>query len=734
MKALRITVITSYVAIIAVMAVATVLEKLYGTRFAAVNIYGSVWFTIIWAIVGLSGLAYILRKRLFSNPARFLLHAAFAMILAGALTTHLFGRQGTTHVRIGEQTNIFIDNHNAEICQLPFSIELTDFETVNYPGTQSPMDYVSTLIFKQKVDSTAIKVSLNNIARFSNYRFYQSGYDPDGYGSYLSVSHDPAGIGITYTGYALLFVAMILLLAMPGYGFRTTLKKLTNSKLVVAILFFGLSATTASAQTAITLPDNVAAEFGQLCSYNNGRIAPVQTLARNFTTKLYGKPNYKGFSAEQVLTGWILNPAQWADEPMIKLKGEARSLVGNGHKYVSYNDLIAASGKLDKAMTDIFSGKEVAGAKSFRETDEKLNIIQMLLNGQILKLFPYTTDNQTVWFSSADNLPLEMPNDEWLFVKKSMDYVGELAFTNNYDSLSIVISKIGRHQTKSAAGLLPSATKMKSERLYNSLNLTKMLAMALTTVGILAFAVFTLRLMRRKNVWRGLTITLNTVLGLTLAYTLLCIGLRGYVGGHIPMSNGSETMMFMSACAMVLTLCLQHRFTLVVPFGYIISGLTLMVSSFGESNPQITHLMPVLASPLLSIHVCVLMLAYTLLAFIMLNGIAAIVVGRNNPEQVDTLYVVSKLMLYPALFLLTAGIFIGAIWANQSWGRYWGWDPKEVWALITMLTYAMPLHPSLFPRLQKPMAAHIFLVAAFLSVLITYFGVNFLLGGMHSYA
>jgi ABC-type transport system involved in cytochrome c biogenesis permease subunit len=219
-----------------------------------------------------------------------------------------------------------------------------------------------------------------------------------------------------------------------------------------------------------------------------------------------------------------------------------------------------------------------------------------------------------------------------------------------------------------------------------------------------------------------------------LAYTLLCIGLRGYVGGHIPMSNGSETMMFMSACAMVLTLCLQRRFTLVVPFGYIISGLTLMVSSFGESNPQITHLMPVLASPLLSIHVCVLMLAYTLLAFIMLNGIAAIVVGRNNPEQVDTLYIVSKLMLYPALFLLTAGIFIGAIWANQSWGRYWGWDPKEVWALITMLIYAMPLHPSLFPRLQKPMAAHIFLVAAFLSVLITYFGVNFLLGGMHSYA
>ena len=734
MKALRITVITSYIAIIAVMAVATVLEKMHGSRFAAENIYGSVWFAIIWAIVGLSGLAYILRKRLFSNPARFLLHAAFAMILAGALTTHLFGRQGTTHVRIGEQTNIFIDNHNAEICKLPFSIELTDFETVNYPGTQSPMDYVSTLIFKQKADSMTVQVSMNNIARFSNYRFYQSGYDPDGGGSYLSVSHDPAGIGITYTGYALLFVAMILLLAMPGYGFRTTLKKLTSSKLVVAIMLFGLTATTASAQTAKTLPDNVAAEFGQLCSYNNGRIAPVQTLARNFTTKLYGKPNYKGFSAEQVLTGWILNPAQWADEPMIKLKGEARSLVGNGHKYVSYNDLIAASGKLDKAMNDIFSGKEVAGAKSWREADEKLNIIQMLLNGQMLKIFPHLADNQIVWYSSADNLPLDMPNDEWLFIKKSMDYVGELAFTHNYDSLTHIIGKIGQYQVKTAATVLPSARRMKAEIIFNTLNLTKILAMALTTIGIICFFVFTIGLARHKPTNRPLAITLNVVLVAALIYNLTAISLRGYIGGHLPLSNGTETMQFMSACAMVLTLCLQRRFALITPFGFIISGLTLMVSMMGESNPQITHLMPVLASPLLSIHVCVLMLAYTLLAFLMLNGIAALIIGRNNAEQIETLYVVSRLMLYPALFLLTAGIFIGAIWANQSWGRYWGWDPKEVWALITMLIYAMPLHASLFPRLQKPIVAHIFLIAAFLSVLITYFGVNFLLGGMHSYA
>ncbi len=738
MKALRITVITSYVAIIAIMAAATIIEKLYGTRFAAVNIYGSVWFTIIWAIIGVSGMAYILRKRLFSNPSRFLLHAAFAMILVGALITHIFGEQGTTHIRVGEQTNVFIINNNGEICKMPFSVELEGFETVNYPGTQSPMDYVSALIFKSGADSQTANVSMNNVASFRNYRFYQSGYDPDGGGTYLSVSHDPVGIGITYTGYAMLLIAMILLLIMPNCGFRTTLKKLVSSKLAAAVLLLciGLQAQTLSAQNnSKALPRNVAEEFGQLYAYSNGRIGPMQTVARNFTIKLYGKANYKGMSAEQVFMGWLLNPSGWADEPMIKLKGEARNVIGGGSKYVSYNDFIANNRRLDEVMTDIFSGKDVPGAKSFREADEKMNIVMMLLNGQLLKLFPYADDNQIVWYNPADNLPLDMPNDEWLFIKKTMDYIGELAFTRSYDSLNLTIGKIKRYQEKTAASVLPTAGKIRAERLYNSLNITKMLSMGLTTAGIIIFIFFIFKLMRRKPVGRPVTIVLNVVLGLLLAYNLTTIVLRGFVSGHLPLSNGFETMQFMSVCAMALTLVFQRRFALMVPFGYIVSGLTLMVAGFGESNPQITHLMPVLTSPLLSIHVCVLMLAYTLLAFTMLNGIAAVAVGRRgNTEQTEMLYVVSKLMLYPALFLLITGIFIGAIWANQSWGRYWGWDPKEVWALITMLIYAMPLHPSLFPRLQKPMAAHIFLIVAFLSVLITYFGVNFLLGGMHSYA
>ncbi len=171
---------------------------------------------------------------------------------------------------------------------------------------------------------------------------------------------------------------------------------------------------------------------------------------------------------------------------------------------------------------------------------------------------------------------------------------------------------------------------------------------------------------------------------------------------------------------------------LIVPFGLLLAGLTMLVSMFGESNPQITNLMPVLASPLLSIHVCVIMIAYSLFAFMMLAGLTGLFFAKR--EKSALLAEVSKTMLYPALFFLTAGIFIGAIWANQSWGRYWGWDPKEVWALITMLVYAIPLHDKSLPWFHSTRHLHIFFIVAFATVLMTYFGVNFLLGGLHSYA
>ena len=217
-------------------------------------------------------------------------------------------------------------------------------------------------------------------------------------------------------------------------------------------------------------------------------------------------------------------------------------------------------------------------------------------------------------------------------------------------------------------------------------------------------------------------------------YLTLMLALRGYVSGHWPVSNGYETMRFMAWCTLLLTLLFARRFLFLLPFGYLIAGLSLMVSMMGESNPQITQLMPVLDSPLLCIHVMLVMAAYALLAFVMFGGVAGVVLHRRARGAAAQLQAVSRLMLYPAVFCLAAGIFVGAVWANVSWGRYWGWDPKEVWALVTLLVYALPLHAGSLPWFRRPLFFHWFCIAAFLSVLVTYFGVNFLLGGMHSYA
>lgn len=722
------------------MAVATVVEKMLGSVFTATNIYGSWWFTAIWTILAIVAVGYIFRQRLFSRPCNFILHLALATILAGALVTHIFGEQGTIHATIGEKASIYLTKNEMQPKKLPFSIELDKFYIENYEGTQSPMDYVSCLNFRKGTDSVTFNVSMNKIVEYYGYRFYQSGYDPDFCGTYLSVSHDPVGIGITYVGYALLFVSMLVFLILPNESFRLLLKKISKYKFLISLgLIFSSLTTNAEQQTDIppTLSQEVTHRFGDLYVYSNGRICPMQTLARDITIKLYGKDTYKHQTSEQVLLGWILNPAQWANEPIIRLKGTAKEIIGNGRKYVSFNDFFEnGQYKLDNAIEQILYGKEVQGAKSIREADEKANIVQMLCNGQLIRMFPYRLDGQIVWFCQADNLPSEMPESERAFINNSLVKINEMCIAKDTLGLISAIDDIKAHQQKNVQNDLPSEFKLHTELLYNKLSYTKTLAISLTTAGIAMFVACTLLLARKRILSRGTTIILNIILASALAYLAVSITARGIIGGHIPLSNGYETMQFMSACSLLLTICFQRKFPLTIPFGLIISGLTIMVSMFSETNPQITHLIPVLTSPLLSIHVCILMIAYTLLAFMMLNGVTATILGRQgkNEEQVEWLFNISKFILYPALFLLTAGIFIGAIWANQSWGRYWGWDPKEVWALITMMIYAIPMHKSLFPQLQKPQNAHIYFTIAFLSVLITYFGVNFLLGGMHSYA
>lgn len=725
------------------MVVATIVEKYQGSTYVAHGIYGAWWFVGLWALLGVSSLGYILQRKLFRRPATFLLHLSLLVILAGALVTRLTGIQGTLHLVKGETARTFENSETGLLEQLPFGITLSDFRVECYPGTQSPMDYVSTLTFTGNAgDMGEENVSMNHVVQVMGYRFYQSGFDEDRQGSYLTLSHDPWGIAVTYTGYGLLLLAMLLFMLLPQGGYRQLLR--SNKLFAVAMLFAiqAMGSTSSLSAQPKVLPADVATQFANLYTYYNGRICPVQTVAADFTTKLYGKPSYRGYTSEQVLTGWVLFATSWIDEPMIRVKGKKLAPhIGKDDNLLAYTDFLGEDGyKLEQVVEDIHSGKSVDNARAILEADEKLNILLMLFNGQMLRIYPYAGQmhggNSVLWLSQGSNPPAEVGEERWFFIKKSMDYVGELAALGQYDELGNVLDKIRKYQEKEVGEALPSETLFRAELLYNRLCAFRLFPFLLLGIGLVAFVLFVRAWTRRMQVSRPIAVTFFMLTGIVTAYLLVLISLRGVISGHLPMSNGYETMQFMALCTLLITLCCWRKFQLIPPFGLFIAGLALLVSRMGETNPQITPLMPVLASPLLSLHVCVIMVAYSLFAFTMLNAATALVLGIKGraTDAVRQLSRISLLLLYPALFLLSAGIFIGAVWANQSWGRYWGWDPKEVWALITMLVYAFPLHRASFPWFREPRHFHLYMLLAFLCILMTYFGVNFFLGGMHSYA
>lgn len=748
MKLLKRTAFSLLGILLLILTIATILEKIYGTDFVNEYIYSSVPFVILWGVTAITSLLYIIKSKLHRQPVIFLLHLSLLFILAGAFTTWIYGEQGTMRVRQGEQQTSFTDSKGISH-QLPFSITLNQFEIIYYKGTLAPMDFISHISVADKDCHRQIqgKVSMNHIFSYQHYRFYQSGYSEDNEGSVFSVSHDPYGIGITYAGYTLLLLSTVFFFFSPQSRFRQLLKSpLLHRSLTVILLLFAFSLNSnflkANSPSPKVLPREVAGHFGDLYILYNNRICPLQTFARDFTIKLYGSSSYKGLTPEEVLTGWLFYYDSWKNEPIIRIKSnEARKLLEIEGNYARLKDYISTINeyKLEKMMNHIRSGEQVTDKRGIEEADEKFNIINLVCTGAMMKIFPCRNiaGKTLEWYSQSDQLPQDMDNDKWVFIRKSMSYVNEMIVMKKYNDACLLLEKIKKYQQKECDGLLPADNKFKAEKIYNQFDYSKSVAMACICIGLICFIYYCHCMASQKRTSRKAIIILNILLWIVFTYLSAAICLRGYVSNHLPLSNGFETMQFMAWCTLLLTFLLQRKFAMLLPFGFLLCGLTLMVSMLGESNPQITQLMPVLQSPLLSIHVVVIMIAYSLLAFIMLNGVTAVILHQSQKEckeQIERLQIISQIILYPAIFLLAIGIFIGAVWANVSWGRYWGWDPKEVWALITMLVYAMALHPRSLPWFHRTMFFHVFCITAFITVLITYFGVNFLLGGMHSYA
>ncbi len=739
MKHLKNLILVVATAIILILITATIVESSKSTAFVRQHIYTSAWFVVLWAALAVAAAVYIVLRKNKSNVSTsvLLVHASFLVILLGAFTSWNMAESGTIHLRQNETTSTMKDEEG-KTKELGFEVSLKNFNVVNYPGTDAPMDYVTMLT----ANTQEIKVSMNNIGSFSGYRFIQSGYDSDMQGTTLGVYHDPWGIGITYTGYALLFISLIATMVSKKTRIRHLYRKalsLQGAKAwaVTALLAVSSFATSANAQEMVKIDGDIADDFGKICVLYNSRITPINTVATSFVTKLCGKPTWDGLSSNQVFAGWIFDVPYWETVKMIEIKEKkAQELLGINGKWASFDDFWDNYNnyKLDAPLKKAYKDGDTKLQKQLRDADEKFNIIRMLYGGEMLKMFPYAgKQGHMQWFAPGQPLGnLKLDEKELVFIKKSMDYLAESIITGDKARAEEIAKKIYSYQHVRGKAVVPTKFRIYTETFYNKTNAQRLPVMLYLTLSLVLAIVSTLSLNNGKQ--KKTRLVSSVLTWVMLIHTTLLLTLRWFVSGHLPMSNGYETMQFMAWATLIVTLVMQKRFLPVKQFGPLLSSFALLVAMITDGNPQITQLMPVLQSPLLSVHVMVIMFSYALFGLTALIGLQGLIAHhRKQEEKEQQLAALSQFLLYPAVALIAIGIFIGAIWANVSWGRYWSWDSKETWALITMLIYSVPLHADI-KWLRKAQHMHIYMLLAFLSVLMTYFGVNYFLSGMHSYA
>lgn len=714
-----------YTLLVVCMGFSTIVEKFFGKDYVSEVIYDSWWFAALWALTAIVSMLYLIRKKVYRRFAVMMLHTSFIVILIGAMTTHVTSREGTLHLRKGEAVAAFTDNEGVA-CALPFDICLKDFEIVHYPGTDAVMDYKAHIIVDSNGTEEEACISMNNIGKFADYRFYQSSYDADGQGTVLLVAFDPYGIAITYTGYLLLLAGLILTMCSKHSRIRQLLRIATRSALTMLVLCLCCG----QARAGETVDKEIADEMGQVAVLYNGRICPLNTAATDFVTKLCGKSTWQGMSANEIFLNWTIFYTEWEKRTIIKVKDrEVQKILGINGKWACVRDFYTSQNdyKLKDKISDVSLPESTR--KAIRETDEKIQVVTMFYNSELLRIFPLSNHGVIEWHKpGSTELPQDVGEAEFQFINHIMDHLVMSILAKDVTKAKSIIAKIRVYQKEKAQDILPSGALMQAEIINNRL-LSATWSVFVCLIFSLLFCVmfFSRRPERRVGICHTVFVLLLTI------YITLLIALRWWISGHVPMSNGFETMLFMAWISMLLTLTLTRHFPVMKAFGPVVSSFCLLVAMLASGNPQITQLMPVLQSPLLTFHVVFVMLAYAILAIITLIAIQCLAL-RLRTSEMERMTALSQFLLYPAVAFLAIGIFIGAVWANVSWGTYWSWDPKETWALITLMVYAIPLHQSSLWQSRKPRSYHWFVLLSFLTVLMTYFGVNYFLSGMHSYA
>ena len=745
-----------YILVLVCMAAATIVEKSQGTDYAHAHYYGAWWFILIWAVLAALGAFYIIKRKV-KCASTLALHLSFIIILIGALLTHVSAKRGMIHLRIGQPTDTYMaqdEEQGMKEEKLPFSLCLQKFEAKMHDGTNAVADYSSKFTVIDGDDKSEGEVSMNNIYSHRSYRLYQSSYDEDGKGSVLAINADPYGIPVTYTGYALLFISLVWMLFDPKGGYRKLLKSplLKKGALMTALILSMGNIQTLHAESATgnlqnaVLPKETAEKFGELHILYNDRICPVQTFALDFCKKIYGARSYQGLTAEQVLSGWVFYGNTWANEPFIKIKSGEMKTAMNLPDYASLNTFFnreMGGYTIGQYVQEYYNGQQDKFHQQAADIDGKIQIIMELREGISLKVLPYTfTKNvkatkdhpfikagTTTWFAPVDKLPLAVEHQHALYIKNVFSLLNGDVKAGNISRVNEFFVKMKKYQEVSSGSSLPSKIQYQAERINNDFPFATILFMVNLTLGFIALF-YTIYRMTKNRQLKALDITLPILLCISFLALTFGLALRWIISGNVPLSNGYESMLSVAWLVLLISIFMQFRIRIVMVFGFMLSGFFLLVSHINQMDPAIGQMMPVLNSPLLSIHVSIIMMSYALLSLTFICGIMGICM-QSHAEELQTL---SRIFLYPALTAMGFGIFIGAIWANVSWGNYWSWDSKETWALITFMIYAVVVHTQSLPVFRKPLVYHIYITLAFLSIAMTYFGVNYFLTGMHSYA
>ena len=690
----------------------------------------------------------------------------------------LLGGKGVTNdpkqVRVGN-LDFYLQFGSLPI-ELPFALRLNDFIAEKYPGTESSYSSFMSKITVEDETTFDYDIYMNHVLDHKGYRFFQASFSPDEKGTVLSVNHDWWGTYLTYAGYLMLYLSMIGIFFIGKTRFKDlsrsldkiNLKKQGLTVLLMLLSLYGLKGYSQSSihtqQSAIdfdsiitsdAFPVEHAEKFGTLIIQDaGGRMKPANTFSSELLRKVSKSDTYQGLNSDQVLLSIMNNPAVWYNVPMIYLKrgnDSLRAILGldTSRKYAPLLSFFDAEGNY-KITTQLEEAYRAAVPnqfqKDFIEIDKRVNLMYSALEGKIMRVFPVPNEENNKWVSYPELAEAGFTGKDSLYVRNILPlYFQSLRLAQqdkDYSQAENLLESIHGFQKKFGAQVLPSEQKIKAEILYNKYDIFKKLFSWYLYAGVLFFILLLLQIFKSNQLISWLVKGFKILLLFLFILHTGGLAARWFISGHAPWSDAYESMIYVAWATQFFGLVFGRKSALTMASTAFVAGMILMIAHWNWMDPAIANLQPVLDSYWLMIHVAVIVGSYGPFALGMIIGVVAlllmVIASPQNKQkiklQIKELTIINELALTVGLIMLTIGNFLGGMWANESWGRYWGWDPKETWALISIMVYAFVIHMRLIPGLRGPWIFNLMSVVAFASILMTYFGVNFYLVGLHSYA